>query len=224
MNKAVFENGNVRSNCPDCGGAITTFEFKRADGGEYGTVERTESAGTRSGATIRALYTLMKCAGCGRAGLAKLKSTRNYLDSQLEWFFPASSGPSNLPSDVPEGIKEEFKEASTCMAFGAYRAASALYRSCIEKVLKGSGYTSGDMKSKIDLAAKDGVITESRRLRAHEEIRVLGNDVLHDEWRKVLEEEAISAQEYSLRIIEDFYDHRESVLKVLKEKGKLLSQ
>ena len=35
----------------------------------------------------------------------------------------------------------------------------------------------------------DGVITEARRKRAHEDIRSLGNDVLHEDWREVTDDE-----------------------------------
>jgi hypothetical protein len=69
----------------------------------------------------------------------------------------------------------------------------------------------GSLEGKIDEAASDGVITEARRKRAHDDIRVLGNDVLHDEWREVKEEEVSGAHQYIQRILEDFYDDRASV-------------
>jgi len=45
------------------------------------------------------------------------------------------------------------------------------------------------LAERIDKAAADGAITAARSRRAHENIRVLGNDVLHDEWREVTEAE-----------------------------------
>jgi hypothetical protein len=50
-------------------------------------------------------------------------------------------------------------------------------------------------------------------------VRVLGNDVLHDEWREVKEGEFEEAHKYMQRILEDFYDLRPTVearLKALK--------
>jgi hypothetical protein len=64
---------------------------------------------------------------------------------------------------------------------------------------------------RIDAAAWDKVITETRQKRAHENIRVLGNDILHDDWREVGEEEFSDAHKYAQRILEDFYDDRPTV-------------
>jgi len=35
--KLLYQDGNVRANCPDCGGAVTTFEFRDSQH-EFGTV------------------------------------------------------------------------------------------------------------------------------------------------------------------------------------------
>jgi hypothetical protein len=50
---------------------------------------------------------------------------------------------------------------------------------------------------------------------------VLGNDVLHDEWRAVTEDEFEQAHHYAQRILEDFYDDRTSVEALLISKGRL---
>ncbi|MCI0339183.1 MAG: DUF4145 domain-containing protein [Acidobacteria bacterium] len=101
-----------------------------------------------------------------------------------------------------------------------------MFRSALEKTLKANGYVRQggklrDLESKIDEAANDGIITDARRRRAHEEVRVLGNDVLHDEWREVKDEEVELAHLYTQRILEDFYDDRETVVKKLIELGRL---
>jgi hypothetical protein len=77
------------------------------------------------------------------------------------------------------------------------------FRSALEKALKANGYMKGSLAARIDEAAGDGVITEARRKRAHEDVRVLGNDVLHDEWRSVTDDE-VTAAHYVQRILEDF--------------------
>ncbi len=118
-------------------------------------------------------------------------------------------------------MRAEFREAELCAASGAWRGASALLRSTLEKVLKANGYVKGSLESKIDEAAADGVITDARRKRAHDDIRVLGNDVLHDEWRQVKEEEVTAAHQYAQRILEDFYDDRASVEAILVAKKRI---
>lgn len=128
---------------------------------------------------------------------------------------------------------KEFREAENDAAHGAYRSASAMLRSVLEKTLKKNGYDEVDIKSgegksrksnrlidRIDAAAEDRVITETRQKRAHENIRVLGNDVLHDEWREVKEAEFEEAQKYTQRLLEDFYDDRPTVEDRLKAQGR----
>jgi hypothetical protein len=102
-----------------------------------------------------------------------------------------------------------------------------MFRSALEKTLTAAGYKPNPktkLFQQIEAAAADGTITEASKRRAHEEVRVLGNDVLHDEWKKVSEEDAALARDYTQRVIEDFHDHRESTLKQLRAKGRLPSR
>lgn len=132
-----------------------------------------------------------------------------------------------LPGAVPDDIPNEFREAERCAAFGAIRAASALFRSVLEKTLNANGYTRGndpslrDLQKRIDAAAVDGVITDARRKKADDDIRALGNDVLHDDWRVVTPEEVEDSHRYTQRILEDLYDDRPTVEAVLIAKNKL---
>jgi hypothetical protein len=177
--KPEYKNGNVSACCPDCGGARSTFEFREASR-EYGTVIRDSPHQFNGQPFSRILYTLMRCAGCGRGGIAKIHDNGRFIDGTLEEFFPIAIDKAKLPPPTPAGVEAEFREAELCAAFGAWRAASALLRSTLEKALTANGYTSGVLAAKIDAAAADGVITESRRKRAQDEVRVLGNDVLHE--------------------------------------------
>ena len=98
-----------------------------------------------------------------------------------------------------------------------------LFRSVLDKTLFANGYKPKRERlvDEIDAAAKDGVIAEARRKRAHQDIRVLGNDVLHDKCREIKEEDVEPAHKYSQRILEDFYDDRNSVLTQLREKKRV---
>jgi hypothetical protein len=53
---------------------------------------------------------------------------------------------------------------------------------------------------------------------------VLGNDVLHDDWRDVQEEEVIAAHQYTQRILEDLYDDRVTVENILIANNRIQSQ
>jgi len=136
-------------------------------------------------------------------------------------FFPASIDTFPIPATAPIDIVAEFREAELVGSVAAWRAASAMLRSTLEKTLKANGYTKGSLADKIDDAAADGVITEARARRAHDDIRVLGNDVLHDAWRAVTQDEFDLAHKYTQRILEDLYDDRPSVEKLLRAKGRI---
>lgn len=158
--KPIYINSNVRSHCPDCDGAITTFESKKG-GSLYGNIIIKERHKFEDNEYDQVIYQLMRCAGCGRAGLAKIHYYSSLGSSELESFYPYSVDHLNLPDGVPGEINKEFREAELCASFGALRASSALFRSTLEKTLKANGYTSGSLKDKINQAAKDGVITEA---------------------------------------------------------------
>lgn len=103
------------------------------------------------------------------------------------------------------------------------RAAAGLFRSVLDKTLRANGYKANDrttLQQQIDMACDDALITQARKRRAHDEIRVLGNDVLHDEWHPIALEDVQAARHYAQRILEDFYDDRQAVLAQLRKAGR----
>jgi hypothetical protein len=141
-------------------------------------------------------------------------------ENYLKAFYPLCAEQLPLPNDTPREILSEFREAELCAANQAYRGASALLRSTLEKVLKLNGYSKGNLLERIREACAERSITQQRESRA-QEIRLLGNDVLHDEWRAVDSEEVEKATHYTQRIIEDFYDNRDVVKELLMKAGRL---
>jgi hypothetical protein len=176
----------------------------------------------------RVLYVFGVCTRCGQGGLSTVPDGGSIQTARLESFFPVSVEHAPLPSRVPVDIVAEFREAERCLAFGAPRAGSALFRSVLEKVLRANGYTRSsdaslrDLQKRIDAAATDGVITDARRKKAHEEVRCLGNDVLHDDWRVVTDDEVKDARRYTQRVLEDLYDDRPTVEAILVAKQRIL--
>jgi len=183
-----------------------------------------------NGSFVNTLYLLLRCAGCGRGGLAAIKfipdqHAHNYPHGvdRLLWFYPEACDRLRLPLAVPDGIRHEFREAEHCLEAGCFRAAAALFRSVLDKTMRANGYKTKamDLYKQIEAAASDGVITEPRKRRAHDDIRVLGNDVLHDEWDQVPEEAVEAAHHYAQRVLEDFYDDRPTTLAQLRGKGRV---
>ncbi len=97
-----------------------------------------------------------------------------------------------------------------------------MFRSVLDKTMKASGYKDvGSLYQQLEAAAADGVFTDVRKKRVHEDIRVLGNDVLHDEWVPVPEESVEEVHRYAQRILEDLYDHRPTTLALLRSKNRV---
>ncbi|MEY9184980.1 DUF4145 domain-containing protein [Bradyrhizobium sp. USDA 313] len=217
---AVLDGENVRARCPNCDGAVTTFEARKIAQGHDAALylqRRVQVGGKWYQQTI---YRGLRCAGCGRGGMVVYGQNGNH-EVALVDFYPRTLNTASIPQGVPADLKAEFREAEIVASVGAWRAASAMLRSTLEKTLKHNGYAKGSLAAKIDEAAADGVITAARSKRAHEDIRVLGNDVLHDAWREVTEDEYDLAHRYSQRILEDLYDDRQSVESLLRSVGRL---
>jgi len=209
--KPILRGTTVTAFCPTCG-VPTSFEQK---GSSFEEKRRLTINGKNY---TRVIWFLSSCAVCSRAGVGEIACQHTVGDGELLSFHPRAIGAAKLPNDADAGVVSEFREAEKCLAAEAWRGASALFRSALEKTLRIHGYAEGSLKQRIDAAAEDGVITKARAQKAHDDVRVLGNDVLHDEWRVVAEEEVIEAHHYTQRVIEDFYDDRASVLKILEAK------
>ncbi|MCC6351915.1 MAG: DUF4145 domain-containing protein [Fimbriimonadaceae bacterium] len=213
-------NGSVIAPSPDNGDAPTTFELM--SGQPFVTLDRSFTVdGNRYS---RKIWYLMRSATTGEGGVKVCVDNGNQASEHLIDFYPTAVFRHPLPTSTPVAVVEEYREAEVCFAHGANRAASALLRSALEKVLKLNGFIKGSLQAKIDEAAADGVITESRKKKAHEDIRVLGNDVLHDEYRAVSEGEVAQSLKYLQRVLEDLYDDRETVRQILTSKGRALTE
>ena len=125
-----------------------------------------------------------------------------------------------IPPGVPTSVEHELRESEACFHAGRARAASAMARSALEKLLRANGYDTGNLVQKIDAAHADGIITLAHQKRAHSDIRTLGNDILHEEWREVSAEEVQLAHTYLLWIIQDFYGSRPEIEEQLAAKGR----
>ena len=138
------------------------FEF-RDSSHEFGHVIVEKSHTFENRGYRRTVYLLMRCAGCHRGGLAKIHDNGSVEEGVLEQFYPNNIEHAKMPQNVPVDIASEFREAEICMSTNAWRGASALLRSTLEKTLKKNGYQTGSLFEKINQAASDGVITESRK-------------------------------------------------------------
>ena len=219
MKNIKYENGLIKCICPDCN-AITNFDYKDSSR-EFGYVVINRQHRYNGQNFSRIVYKLFSCTGCGRGGIAKIHCNNNAQEGKVEDFYPVGIDKAKVPNNIPDEILAELNEAELCASVQAWRAGSTMLRSVLEKVLAQNGYDEKRLVDKIDAANKDGIITDSRTQKAHNEVRALGNDILHDEWKEVTEEDFAIAYHYCQRIIEDFYDDRPTVENILKEKGRI---
>lgn len=210
---------NVRTACPNCDGTITSFEVRGINPSGYLEVEFNHHFNDQFFHKVG--YQLLKCAGCGCGGLARIHIDKVGGVKVLGDFYPASRDWAELPDGTPEGVVSEYREAELCASVGAMRGASALLRSALEKTLRANGYQKGTLEKRIDEATDDRILTQARQKRAHEDVRVFGNDILHEDWRAVDPEEYEAAHRYIQRIIEDFYDQRDQVEAILVAAGRV---
>jgi hypothetical protein len=215
-----FKNGNVTAECPRCG-AVTAFEYREPGGSEFGAVVETTMTHLTTGTYNRTIHHLLRCTVCGRPGVASVYANNSYLQGLLASFWPHAQTRMDLPDGVPAGVFKEFREAEQAMGARCWRASAALLRSTLEKALVINGYDEVNLYRKIEAAGQDGAITSARRQRAQDLVRTLGNDVLHEEWREVSEDEVDDAHHYVGRVIEDLYDDRPTVESMLVEKGRI---
>jgi hypothetical protein len=127
MNLQLGRNYSVSAHCPDCG-ALTSFDQEQVpiiDGGHMYNGKN----------YMRVLYVFSQCARCGRGGLATVPDNGGAQSAVLEDFYPISIDAAPLPHALPPDIQAEFREGERCASFGASRAASALFRSVLEKTL-----------------------------------------------------------------------------------------
>lgn len=221
------KQGTITANCPGCSGGKSSFSWKDDKGSELGAISyRTENR-TFGGKNCNKTHRLFRCSGCGSGALGVIlyQDYSEYPGSynKLLDFYPESIKSLELPTEVPEGIKNEFREAEKCLSQKCFRAAAGLFRSVLDKTMRDNGYKDAaySLEKQIDLASSDGVITEARKKKAHEDIRVLGNDVLHDEWQEIKETDVEASRHYCQRILEDLYADRETIMNILKSKNRI---
>jgi hypothetical protein len=208
--------------CPGCDGAVSRFEVSStptapSSANQYRQFQTSDGEWTLE-------YYLMRCVGCGRGALALVNiqvPPSGERERKLLDFYPRVISWEKLPEATPEQLMAEVREAEKAAGVGALRAATTLLRSALEKTLSANGYAERDLKTSIDAAASDGAITNARSRQVHDDVRRLGNDIVHDEWRVVDREEFDLALTYVVWILEDFYADRPTVEAQLVALGRL---
>lgn len=221
----INQLGVISARCPGCKGALTNFEWG-SGGGQFGTAFGLDPTTEGLPPSTALEHRWYRCVGCQRGAIAAIAYTPGLgfgaSPKIVVSFYPEAKERLPLPTSAPRGASAEYAEAERAMDAECYRAAAALLRSALDKTLLANGLRASEkepLEDQINRAAQHGLITAALKSKAHALVRVLGNDVLHQPWRKVLLEEVEDARRYVHRVIEALYDDRATVLKELKRAG-----
>jgi hypothetical protein len=216
---SINEQGNIQACCPECHGALSTFEWNSKDK-IYGSITRADIAESTC-------YRLYRCAGCGSGALAVVRFTGKLWPGdtrQLLTFHSEAAERLPLPRDLPQVIVNEFREAEKCLDAGCLRAAMGLFRSVLVKVLRANGYPVDrnlPLSHQMDTVAGDGIITKARHRKA---ARVLGHDIIDDEWHEPPRIDLEALRRFTQRILEDLYEDRAATVLMLRDAGRLINE
>jgi hypothetical protein len=212
----INEQGNIQACCPECQGALSTFEWNARDK-VYGSV-------TINAIADNTCYRLYRCAGCGSGAMGIIRYTGKLWPGEtrtLMAFHSEARERLHLPRDLPQYLVNEFREGEKCLDNGCLRASMGLFRSVLVKILRGNGYRVDrdvSLLAALEAAAEDGIITRARRKKAQ---RVLGHDVIDDEWHEPPRADLEALRRFTQRLLEDLYEDRASVVLMLADAGRL---
>ncbi len=109
-----------------------------------------------------------------------------------------------LHESVPETVRSAFDEACKCLASGCPRAGAAMARCALEGIVVDRGETKGDLKTRLKNLADKGKLVSSLADWATE-VRLLGNDAVHDLTTDVLMEDARQLTEFIKELTKYLY-------------------
>jgi len=126
-----------------------------------------------SGATAAGVYV---CGGCRYPSMVTW--TWNALEERWTQFVVLPTPRAVANDDLPEGIREEHKEAHDCLHGGQLKASMLMARAALQHACRSLGAEGRGLKAELDSLVEKGAITRDLRAFA-DEVRLLGNDVAH---------------------------------------------
>lgn len=123
--------------------------------------------------------------------------------------FPAASY--ELPSDVqdiPDEVRNDYREAGKCLDAGCYKASMVMSRRALQRCLKEQGCTQKKLADAIQHAVANGMLRTAFHPLA-EEIRQFGNLSAHpddDQLKNANEDNAKHVLHFVKLLVEEFYE------------------
>jgi hypothetical protein len=154
------------------------------------------------------IYAAMQCQGC-REYILGLVGRPNTNTNTMFYVahYPIGLPSDDAPSEIPENIASDFKEALRCRWVEAYNATGEMCRRALESSCNELDAPSGKLVDKIDWLAQQGIITGALKDVAHK-IRLGGNYGAHAP-EDPLNAEPMTAEHADalIEFIRDYFQH-----------------
>lgn len=138
-------------------------------------------------------YFLISCEACGDVQL----HCRQQLDPEyLDDYFRLWPQTRQLPWSVPEPVRIDWNEATTCFSAGAYAASVVMVRRMLEGICKEKGVSKKTLYQALDQMKDDGHIDENLAKWGHM-LREIGNTGAHHTGEKVPRDNAAEALDFA---------------------------
>lgn len=118
-------------------------------------------------------------------------------------------------------LRDDFREATLCLAAGCYKASLVMSRRVLQRSLKGQGCTQKKLVAAIDYALKEGILREAFRAIATE-IREYGNLGAHpddDQLKNANRESAEKILSFARLLINEFYEIPAAAKRLRENRG-----
>lgn len=158
--------------------------------------------------TLHKYWAVLRCQGCNRyiIGAVSRKQQQPMHECDYLEHFPLGRPDDTVPSEIPENIAMDFKEALRCRWVDAYNATAEMCRRAIEaSCIEQNAPVDKTLNDQIDWLFSEGKITKSLKDMAHK-IRLGGNRGAHPP-ENPLEPEIVIGPEYADAVIEFTRDY-----------------
>lgn len=201
MASGELPKGNIKFLCRHCG---THSRSEILISSKYVELDQDSSGNTYFGSEYR--YRLVRCSAC--ADLSLLLAMQVAQEGDVDYYdddVPVYPAPPRLMSPaVPKKLQDCFLEARTCYQAKAYTASAIMCRRSLELLAAERGVSEDSLaKSLGKLKAKGDI--DQRLYDWCDELRLAGNDAVHDVNSNVSQKDARDMSELAEAIIDYVY-------------------
>ena len=179
----------VLDQCPRCG--VKHVQTRVIHGVRYGSMEEA--------------WNIVACQNpqCNRLVLVITTDA-----GEVKRIYPAGHHEFDLTVEIPDALRDDFREAGSCLDAGCFRASMVMSRRALQRVLKAQGCDQRKLVDAINAAIKQDVLRKAFHPLA-EEVREDGNLGAHpddEQLDNATKEAAEHVMEFVRLIVEEFYE------------------